>query len=68
MYTKNERSSYRHRGLKCGQCKVHTMVFGQDPIPLNCPTCSVTGSLTVEWDHMVTQEVTVETYNPQKHG
>lgn len=59
MQPRNEKSVFRHRGYKCSNCQVISMAFGNDPVPLPCPSCGHE-ALTLEWDHRVTQVVTVE--------
>lgn len=47
------KASFRHRGFVCASCGVTTMVFGNDPAPLVCPSCGSANPPAVEWDHQV---------------
>lgn len=62
---KNSKSIFRHRGLVCGSCKVTAMVFGQDPIPVDCPNCGAVASLVLNWDHLVNETVVVTDFVPE---
>lgn len=58
----NEKFSFRQRGYDCSVCGNRTMSFGGDPDPTICPSCTKIGTLTKQWDHLVTTITTVEDY------